>query len=531
MQTSIKFTAALAFAVGMFSCAPVILAESGVQTDWNEQYRSAFEVPVSKIYTGRSPFMRSVVKLLEKPTAAPARRPAPIPTATIKTSSGDGAYGLIHLSEVMPTETTAGDEFKVELSLTAQGNAEDVVVRNKIPANATYVRSEPAALVRGDQLVWKIGNLNAGQTLAAKIWFKATQEGAVDNLASVSASARVSGTTRVGKPALDLEQSGPESALLGADVTYHIVVKNTGTGTLRKVAVADAVPVGMSHASSKDELYFEVGDLAPGEAKPFVVTFKANQRGQMCNTATASSANAGKIDKTSCTAILTPSLKVETSGTKEQILGRNADYEIVVSNPGDTTFFYVVVNHIGEPETAIVAAPGATLNGNQATWRIPKLEPGAKHSAAIKLTSKAPGNLCNNVTASSSGQRDSAKACTLWKGIAAVALEVADDPDPIQVGESTIYTIKVTNQGSADLHNLKITARFTDELVPLAATQGTIRGRIVNFPAFASLRAKQTLTYTISVQGGRPGDSRNKITLTCEELKTPVEQEESTTVY
>lgn len=115
--------------------------------------------------------------------------------------------------------------------------------------------------------------------------------------------------------------------------------------------------------------------------------------------------------------------------------------------------------------------------------------------------------------------------------MAAVLLEVADDPDPIQVGESTTYTIKVLNQGSADIHNLKIVAGFADQVTPSSTTQGSISGKIVNFPAVATLGARQILTYTISVKGGSTGDSRNKITLTCEELRTPVEEEESTTVY
>ena len=91
--------------------------------------------------------------------------------------------------------------------------------------------------------------------------------------------------------------------------------------------------------------------------------------------------------------------------------------------------------------------------------------------------------------------------------------------------------IKVTNQGFADIHNVKIVANFGEQVVPVSTAQGTVSGKSANFPVVATLAAKQVVTYTVTVKGATTGDSRNKIILTCEELKTPVEEEESTTVY
>ena len=451
--------------------------------------------------------------------------------AAAKTGCSESTGGLIRMAKTMPAEATLGGEFVAELTIIANGCAANVVVRDTVPTGASYVRSEPAATVEGDQLIWKLGNLDAGQTVKGKVWFKAEKEGQLVSCATVSADPRVCGMTFVGKPVLAIEKTGPENAILGADVTYNIVVKNTGTSVARGVVVTDPVPTGMSHSSGKSELSFDVGDLAPGQSKPLAVTFKANQRGKVCNTATANSSNAGKVSDDACTVVLVPGLKVEKTGTKEQILGRNADYEIVVSNTGDTTLNNVVVSDNAPAGTTIVAAPGATLNGNKATWTLAELKPGAKVAQTIKLTSKAAGNHCNNVTASAGSLSESAKACTLWKGIGAVLLEAVDDPDPIQVGENTTYTIKVTNQGFADIHNVKILASFDEEVTPVSSAQGTVSGRTVNFPSVATLGTKQVVTYTITVKGTKVGDSRNKIVLTSEELASPVEKTESTTVY
>ncbi len=229
--------------------------------------------------------------------------------------------------------------------------------------------------------------------------------------------------------------------------------------------------------------------------------------------------------------VLVPRLKVQQSGLKEQILMRNAEYEILVTNTGETPLSNVTVTNVAPPETSIVAAPGAIISGNTAIWTIRTLAPGAKFAQTIKLTSKMVGTNCNTVTASSGGVTDSARVCTVWKGIAAVLFEVVDDPDPIQVGESTTYKIRVTNQGFADLRNVKIEAAFDELVSPVGADQGTIRGQNVTFPVVAILDAKQSVSYIITVKGAGAGDSRNKVSLTAAELKSPVVEEESTTIY
>lgn len=486
------------------------------------------------VFAGCAQQRRTTTKPAAAPVAAqpaPAPTPKPAPAPAPKTGCSEATWGIIHLTKAMPAEASLGAEFVSELTLAAQACAANVVLRDTIPAGASYVRSEPAAAVEEGQLVWKLGNLDAGQTVKAKVWFKAEKEGQIVNCATVAADPRVCAATFVGKPVISIDKSGPETALLGADVTYNIVVKNSGTSVAKNVVVTDPVPSGMSHSSGKGELSFELGDLAPGQSKPLAVTFKANQRGKVCNTATANSSNAGKVSDDACTVVLVPGLKVEKTGTKEQILGRNADYQIVVSNTGDTTLNNVVVADTAPAETTIVTAPGAVVSGNKATWTLAELKAGAKVTETVKLTSKVAGNHCNTVTASSGPLSDTAKACTLWKGIAAVLLEVVDDPDPVQVGETTTYTIKVTNQGFADIHNVKVVYTSDEETTPVSSAQGSVSGKTVNFAAVASLAPKQVITYTITVKGAAVGDSRNKVALTCDELKTPVEEEESTTVY
>lgn len=467
--------------------------------------------------------------------APPAKDPEPAVLAEAAPAPQVGCInttgGLIQMSKAMPAEASLGGEFTAELVIEAQGCAANVIVSDSIPENAIYVRSEPAGVIEGDNLVWRIGNMDAGQVINAKIWFRADQEGTIVNCAWVSADPRVCGATFVGKPVLAIDKSGPESAILGSEVTYNIVVKNTGTSIARNVVVTDPVPEGMSHSSGNREVSFDVGNLATGESKPFAVTFTADQRGNVCNTASAKGSNTTEVSDDACTLVLVPGLEIEKTGTERQILGRNADYQIVVSNTGDTTLTDVVVVDTAPAETSIVSAPGASLDGNKATWSIAEMKPGTQRALNVKLGSKTAGTHCNVATATSGALTASDDACTAWRGIAAVLLEAVDNPDPIEVGENTTYSIRVTNQGFADIHNVQIVVTFDDEIEPLSCPEGTINGNTVTFRPVDMMDPKQVLAGTIVVKGIKVGDSRNKIVLTCDELSSPVEETESTTVY
>jgi uncharacterized repeat protein (TIGR01451 family) len=299
------------------------------------------------------------------------------------------------------------------------------------------------------------------------------------------------------------------------------------------VVVTDPVPDGLSHESGQKELSFNVGDLAPGQTKALPVTFKTEKRGRLCNVATATSSNAGKVSAEACVQSALVEIKIEKSTTdKEQIVGRKAGYKIVISNTGDVDVPDLTLTDTAPEGTQILAAEGASVSGNTATWTGITVPKGGSKSYEVALTSAVSGNKCNVATlVTAKGVRMTSEACTVWRGVPGVLLEMVDDPDPIQVGETTTYTVRVTNQGFASLHDLLIAVEFDEEADPVSSPQGSVQGKKVTFPLVATLEAKQSFTYTVVAKGVSAGDARNKCVLTVKELKTSVEETESTTVY
>jgi uncharacterized repeat protein (TIGR01451 family) len=457
------------------------------------------------------------------------------PAATGHATCGQPTSGLVQLSMHMPPEVTLGQEFMYELNATATACVGNVVVSDVIPAGASYVRSEPAAEVQGQNLIWRFPEMQPGDSQNIKVWLRADQEGQLTSCAMVDALPRVCATTTVGKPALAITKSGPETAQIGSDVTYTIVVSNTGTAVANAVTVTDTIPDGLSHSSGQRQLSFEVGDLRPGESKSIPLTLKADQRGRFCNNAVAASSNAGQVNAEACTTVVQPGVKItKTTNDRELLINRTATYSIVVSNTGDVPLTDVVVTDTAAPETAIAAAEGATVSGNTATWNIGQLDAGQQRELAVKIVSQRPGQFCNTATVTTAqGLRESAEACTQWAGVTGVLVEVVDDPDPIQVGENTTFTVRVTNQGATrDIQNIAVISTFQEQLDPVSASGGaTVSGKTVTWPVVSTLAPKQSVTFTVVGKGATAGDHRLETRVTTGERPNPIIELESTTVY
>jgi uncharacterized repeat protein (TIGR01451 family) len=475
----------------------------------------------------------------ETKVVAPAPKPAPaappIPAKAADWGAFDIKTGLVNLTKKAPAEVSLGDEYSYDLTATAVQQAGFVVITDEIPKGATYIRSEPPAQRDGNLLTWKFPAMEKGEAKNIKVWLKADNEGELRGCSTVTAVPRDCLSTFVGKPALAIQKTGPATAKLGQDVTYTILVSNKGSSVAKNVVVTDPVPEGMTHASGQSVLSFNVGDLAPNQSKTIPVTFKAARRGKVLNTATAASSNAGKVSADAPTVIVQQLLQVAKTGIKEQYLGRNAAYEIVVSNPGDVALTGVVVTDNAPAATKIVSAPGAQVNGNQAVWRLASLPAGGKQSFNITLTTMTPGTHENGVSvATAEGLSGSSAAATLWRGVAGLLLQMVDTVDPIQVGDTTEFIVTITNQGTAEDGNIKPTLKFPAELQPLTAsgaTAGQVQGQTVTFGAFPKLAPKQEIKWTVRAKGLAAGDARTRVEYTSDLIKLPVAKEESTHVY
>lgn len=452
--------------------------------------------------------------------------------ATSKKGSAEIKTPLIHVTKTGLAEASIGDQVCYNYVITAREEIGDILISDQIPAGATYVSSDPPAEVKGVDVVWKIEHMAKGETRNAKICIRADKEGELASCFSVLANPKACISLMIGKPKLTITKTGPETALLGAEINYAITIANTGTSVAKNVVLVDEPGEGLEIRVEREKYTVPLGDFVPGQTRTINLPFRTTKRGKVCNVVKLSSANAGKAQAEACTLVAQPGLKVTKTGDKDKLFGQRASYKIVVKNTGDTDLANIVVTDEAPAATSLVSAAGANVSGNVAVWNIPSLKAGAEQSFDVVLTSRTAGSHCNKVTVVSGQLRDSAEACTAWRGVSAVLTEMVDDPDPIAVGETTTFTGTITNQGTDDVDhvNVKVLVPAGLEVVSVS-NGGVISGKTITFPEVSAIAVKSKVVYTWVSKATAVGDQRTKMEVTTRIRQVPIVEEESTTVY
>lgn len=463
---------------------------------------------------------------------APVLKP-PVKLAPANTCEID--LPLVHLEKRVPQKVALGEEYLIELDVSAKTELADVRITDAIPEGAQYVDSNPRATVNGRMPSWTFAAMQSGEVKNIKIRARAQREGELIGCATLAAIPRGCLSTFVGKAEIAITKTGPARARLGDVIEYEITVSNPGTAIASDVVVKDNVPDGLSHESGSRVVTHEIGELDPEQSRVITIELKVDKRGRFCNTAVVETTNAGHNNAEACTVIVQPLLEITKTATPEAYIGKKARYNITVRNPGDVDLTDVVITDTAPPETSIFSAKGATTTVDEAVWRVPVLKAGMQQNLELLLTSDTLGTRCNHVEVTSSEDlSDTAEACTLWKGYPALLLEVIDTEDPLLIGESTQYIIRITNQGSGDDTNVTIVAGYPREITPTAAggaTAGRVAGKVVWFSPYARLTPKEMIEFTIDAKAAVKGDSRLLVKMNSDLLKTPVTEEESTQVH
>ncbi|MCW5777639.1 MAG: DUF11 domain-containing protein, partial [Phycisphaeraceae bacterium] len=148
-----------------------------------------------------------------------------------------------------------------------------------------------------------------------------------------------------------------------------------------------------------------------------------------------------------------------------------------------------------------------------------------------------------SVTANASAVADcadpvSCPTTTAVEGIPALLLEGNDNPDPVEIGNTTTYTLIVTNQGSAALTGVKLVCVMDDgdtmEFVSASGdggVTGTVQGRNITFPAIARLEAGRAATYRVVIRAKNPGQVSFRAEASSNEITRPLLKVETTNFY
>lgn len=448
----------------------------------------------------------------------------------------------INITKAGPATALQGETFVYKMIVTNPGkiDATNTTVVDTLPAGLAYVSSDPKANVSGQKLTWKLGNVPINKPVPLAVTVKGTKNGTFTNVAKVTADHGLAdtaeATTLISSPALAVEKTGPELVeCICRPIVYTVVVKNPGSAPAQNVVLVDKLPAGMTW-QGKTEIRQNLGTIAPGASKIVKIPVKVTKAGTYTNPVVATADGGLEDTDKATTKVLLAKLAIDKKGPATRFVGRNVAYSVKVTNtgngPAENT---VLTDMLGKGVRLVKASDGGKLVGGKVIWDLGTLKAGASKTVNLEVKPLTKGKIINTAVASANCVADvQDEVVTIVKGIPALLLECIDGPDPVEVGTNTTYVITVKNQGSEDDTNIVIKCVIPKEQKFISATASvkeTVKGSAVTFAPVKTIAPGAIATFKVVTQGVKGGDSRFKVTMTSDQLKTPVEETESTRIY
>jgi uncharacterized repeat protein (TIGR01451 family) len=393
---------------------------------------------------------------------------------------------------------------------------------------------------------------------------------------------------------LEVTLSGPESAEVGADVHFEILIHNRGAGPATGLLVSDRFDAGLQHAKSAGAIEKDLADLPPGGMARVEVDFRVVQAGELCQevTVTGSAGLSAKARKCITAAepaspaepappvaepppaaeppreappAATPSLAprrkltIQKTGPEQKRVGETALFTIEITNDGEEVVENLeIADHFETSLQPIRATEGSTmLKGNALGWKVERLEPGKSLRRAVEFNCLRETNrACNRVTVTASDVEPLAdEACLEILGDqtaqppaaeppgaepaptpaeAMLSVTVADTADPIKVKQETSYQILITNKGTQSAFDVELTVNYSGELA-IETFNGPVRATVtpgtLRFVPVREFRSGEApLNFELRAVGAKPGAARVQVSVTRRGQAQPLTAEQTTEV-
>jgi uncharacterized repeat protein (TIGR01451 family) len=510
--------------------------------------------------------------------AAPSAFPAASPTApgvpgTFPTSpTTTTAPGVlpartspsVTVEAVCPESVVFGQEFSYKLVVRNNGTSavSGIRIDDELPAGSRYVGSDPVAEINGDRLNWTLGALDGGSEKSIVVRVKPSEEGEARSRATVTFTAAVDARTRVTRPRIAVSATGLEVCRAGEETTFRIKVTNSGSGPAPKYIIRAQLSDGLLHSQGAVvEAPMEM--LPAGESKLVDLKVAAVKPGlQWCQITVTADGSADATAKAS-TNVVEPMLVVKQTGPAKCLVRAEPTYTIELSNPGTAATDPVLLQTVLPDgfEWINQASDNGTCSGRTVTWRLTALPAGSTRSVTLKVRASAATDAMGsalrtvaqagpaNIVAPAGvpgavapavrpgrGLEAKAETAVIAEGVAAVRFDVVGLENPVAVGKEVTYEIRVMNSGTGPCSNVQLAAALADGTEFVGATTGINQtggvkaaGQQLTFDLIPSLGVKGEMIYRVRVKAVVPGDLRLRVQLSCDQLKTPVVKEESTT--
>ena len=266
-----------------------------------------------------------------------------------------------------PTTGTPGTSvtFTLVVNNTGISDLQHIFVSDHLPLGMTYVSSSSDGTNVGHNVSWSdVGPILSGNGKLLQI--VAYMDGSISGTKTLTNNVDVSGKPANGqnvtaKASADVlaqeaeisikKTADPTAGSPSTDVTFTMLVENTGSAALQHVFVSDLLPVGMSYVSStsgsthvsQNVSWSDIGPMSPGASKSLQIVAHVNDSITGTQTLTNSVDVSGKHEND----------KNVTDEASANFLVHEASVSVTktanptVGSPGMTVTFTIIIKNIG----------------------------------------------------------------------------------------------------------------------------------------------------------------------------------------
>jgi uncharacterized repeat protein (TIGR01451 family) len=445
----------------------------------------------------------------------------------------------VRLETIYPTQVRVGQSFDYQIKATniSERALQNVVVHDSIPGTFKMSSADPqVGALSENEAQWHLGTMSPDESKLISVKLMASEEGSFTSCAEVTYDSPVCVQIAVVQPQLRIAKTAPAQVLACERIPMEYVVTNTGSGAACGVTVSDDLPQGLI-ADGQEKIEFTIDALEAGKSRRFRAMVDPTQQGMFASKAVAHGEGVGMVESNvTTTNVLKPVLSINQSSRQQQYIGRDAGYEIRVTNEGDGIAKDAMVE-TSLPSGGMIenASEGGRVSGSQISWNLGTLRPDDSRTLSFNVTSAQPGSVSARSVATAYCAEDvAASASTLFAGIPAILLEVIDISDPVQVGDNETYVVSVTNQGSAVDTDIEITCELEQGMQYVSSTgptEASVSGNVIKFRPLASIAPKAQAVWRVNVKATGTGDMRFATSLNSAMLQRAVVETESTHFY
>lgn len=366
-------------------------------------------------------------------------------------------------------------------------------------------------------------------------------------------------------PVVVLQVLAPCSAPADGDIPFEILVENRGHGAAHFVTVKNTIPANAQFRRGDpaptvagNELQWNLGTLAPGEARRLLMVLRATGGGEVENCVRVAYEH-GVCTRTKVGPAAPagpPAVDEERIAPPSQLrppkLDLASDFPARVAS--NTAFsgklnLANVGEGVGRNALLSVKLPAGILyegsepagsyfpEASEIRWQLGNLEPGQRRPIELKLKGKGVGRETLTASLQAEGTPRVERDVTIeFFGGVGLHMEIRDTADPLLVGEETQYDILVRNAGNAPASRIALAAAAPAEL-QLSRPRGPTDDLnfkpgdpTLTFVPF-NLQPGQEVIYRVNAKAVRPGFGKFRVQMNAEQLPSgPVLREESTNV-